>query len=93
MKLFQKIKEKKNIIDELINRIIKKFNDEKTDWKFNQDVEIIRIINKVIFLPINIKKEFIKVHNFNQLNIEKGIITSNIKNNIYDISTLNDVYK
>ena len=81
------------MIDELINRIIKKFNDEKTDWKFNQDVEIIRIINKVIFLPINIKKEFIKVHNFNQLNIEKGIITSNIKNNIYDISTLNDVYK
>ena len=92
-KLFQKIKEKKNIIDELINRIIKKFNDEKTDWRFNQDVEIIRIINKVIFLPINIKKEFIKVNNFNQLNIEKGIITSNIKNNIYDISTLNDVYK
>ena len=91
-KIFEKIKDKKNIIDELINRINKKFKEEGSDWRFNQDVEIIRIINKVIFLPNETKKKFIKIQNFEQQNIEKGIIASNIKNNLYNISTLNYVY-
>ncbi len=86
------IKERKNIIDELINRINKKFKEEGSDWRFNQDVEIIRIINKVIFLPNETKKKVIKIHIFEQQNIEKGIIASNIKNNLYNISTLNYVY-
>ena len=91
-KLFEKIKERKNIIDELINRINKKFKEEGSDWRFNQDVEIIRIINKVIFLPNETKKKVIKIQNFEAQNIEKGIIASNIKNNVYNISTLNYVY-
>ena len=91
-KLFKKIKERKNIIDELINRINKKFKEEGSDWRFNQDVEIIRIINKVIFLPNETKKKVIKIQNFEAQNIEKGIIASNIKNNVYNISTLNYVY-
>jgi tetratricopeptide (TPR) repeat protein len=86
-KIFEKIKDKKNIIDELINRINKKFKEEGSDWRFNQDVEIIRIINKVIFLPNETKKKVIKIHIFEQQNIEKGIIASNIKNNLYNIST------
>ncbi len=91
-KLLEKINERKTIIDELINRINKKFKEEGSDWRFNQDVEIIRIINKVIFLPNETKKKVIKIHIFEQQNIEKGIIASNIKNNLYNISTLNYVY-
>ena len=57
------------------------------NWKFSTEKEIIKIINKVLFIPKDNDKKF-KDINISISNIEINLLFDNIVNNIYDINNI-----
>ena len=74
-----------NNINEILEKIINKLNEEGMNWKFSTEKEIIKIINKVLFIPKDNDKKFKDII---LSNIEINLLFDNIVNNIYDINNI-----
>jgi hypothetical protein len=76
-----------NNINEILEKIINKLNEEGMNWKFSTEKEIIKIINKVLFIPKDNDKKF-KDITISNTNVEINLLFDNIVNNIYDINNI-----
>ena len=86
-KIFNEFKESMNNINEILEKIINKLNEEGMNWKFSTEKEIIKIINKVLFIPKDNDKKF-KDITISNTNVEINLLFDNIVNNIYDINNM-----
>ena len=86
-KIFNEFKESMNNINEILEKLINKLSEEGMNWKFSSEKEIIKIINKVLFIPKDNDKKF-KDINISISNLEINLLFDNIVNNIYDINNI-----